>query len=133
MIARDFFVLCPFKRNLIATSQNISSTGASIDNSRVEGGLLPPAIRRMTEGYIFSLSTFRGGGSQVPVSDPDGEGGRGEGGGGPRSQILGGGVSQVSNFLGGVPGLRFLGVGPRSQIFGGVPGLRFFRGGSRSQ
>ena len=43
--------------------------------------LLPPAIRRMTEGYIFSLSTFRGGG-------------------GPRSQIFWGG-SQVSDFSGG--------------------------------
>ena len=79
---------------------------------------LPRAIRRMTEGYIFSLSTFWGWGSQVPVSDP----------GGSRSQIFGGGV----------PGLRFWG-GTQSQIFrggylvsdfwGGIPGLRFSGGG----
>ena len=51
----------------------------------------------------------------------------------------GGGGSQVSDFRGGVPGLRFSGGGsqvsdfwggPRSQIFfGGVPSLRFFWGG----
>ena len=50
---------------------------------------------------------------------------------------------QVSDFRGGVPGLRFSGGGTRSQIFrGGVPGLRFsgggyqvsdFWGGTRSQ
>ena len=59
----------------------------------------------MTEGYIFSLSTFRGGrGSQV--SDFGG-------GGGPRSQIFWGGPrSQI--FQGGVPGLRFLGGYPVS-------------------
>ena len=55
----------------------------------------------MTEGYIFSLSTFRGGGSQV--SDFSGRG--------PRSQI----------FPGGVPGLRFFQGGSQvSDLSGGV-------------
>ena len=67
--------------------------------------LLPPAIRRMTEGYIFSLSTFRGGGSQVPVSDLGGRG----------------------------PGLRFLGRGTLSQIFWGGTWSQIFGGGTRSQ
>ena len=74
---------------------------------------LPPAIRRMTEGYIFSLSTFRGGGVPGPSLRSGGVPGlRFWGGRGPRSQIFGGGV----------PGLRFLG-GTRSQIFtgGGYP------------
>ena len=46
------------------------------------------------------------------------------GGGSPRSQSQIQGGSQVSDFSGGVPGLRFFGEGsPRSQIFfgGGVP------------
>ena len=56
----------------------------------------------------------------------------------------GGGGSQVSDFQrgvpglrfflggGGVPGLRFLGGGPRSQIFGGGPRSQIFgRGGSQ--
>ena len=55
----------------------------------------------MTEGYIFSLSTFRWGGG----------GGGGRGRGGDRSQIFGGvpglrsfeGGSQVSDFGGGFP------------------------------
>ena len=71
---------------------------------------LPPAIRRMTEGYIFSLSTFRGGG--VPVSDP---------GGGPGSQIFLGGGARSQIFQGGSQVSDFRG-GPRSQIFlGGYP------------
>ena len=53
---------------------------------------LPPAIRRMTEGYIFSLSTFRGGGGPRSQIFQRGD---------PRSQIFGGGGSQVSDFLGG--------------------------------
>ena len=44
-------------------------------------------------------------------------------GGGPRSQIFGGGVL----------GLRFSGGGPRSQIFWGGPRSQIFRGGPRSQ
>ena len=68
----------------------------------------------MTEGYIFSLSTFRGGG--VP-------GLRFSGGGGvPGLRFWGGG--------GGVPGLRFLGGVPGLRFWGGgVPGLRFGEGG----
>ena len=50
----------------------------------------------MTEGYIFSLSTFRGGG-------------------GPRSQI----------FRGGVPGLRFSGRGVPVSVKGKIFDTRF--------
>ena len=93
---------------------------------------LPPAIRRMTEGYIFSLSTFRGGGprswSQI--------GGRGV----PVSDFWGGGGSQ-SQIFGGGPGLRFLGGAPVSdfqegswsQIFWGGSWSQIFRGGTWSQ
>ena len=48
--------------------------------------------------------------------------------GGPRSQIFWRG-SQVSDFLGWVPGLRFSGGFPVSDFSGGVPGLRFLWGG----
>ena len=70
----------------------------------LEMGFLPLAIRRMTEGYIFSLSTFRGGGG-VPVSDFGG----GVGWGYPVSDLQGG--YPVSDFGGGVPGLKFSGGG----------------------
>ena len=85
--------------------------------------LLPPAIQRMIEGYIFSLSTFWGvgGGPRSQIFR-----------GGPRSQIfrVGGsqasdfsGGSQVSDFWGGSQVSDFWG-GTQSQIFGGgVPSL----------
>ena len=89
----------------------------------------------MTEGYNFSLSTFRGGGSPRSQSQIFLGGSQvSDFWGGPRSQIFGGG-SQVSDFWGGPRGLRFSGGaggsqvsdfqgGPRSQILGGVPSLR---------
>ena len=85
----------------------------------LHSSFLPPAIRRMAEGYIFSLSTFRKGGggprSQIFL------GGVG-GGGGPRSQIFLGPRSQI--FLGGSQVSDFSGRCHRSQIFwGGGPGL----------
>ena len=72
----------------------------------------------MTGGYIFTLCVSphpdEGGGSQVQV-------------GGVPDPAMDGGGSQVSDFPGGVPGLRFSGGGGGSQVsdfLGGVvPGL----------
>ena len=75
-------------------------------------------IRSMTGRYCFHRCL------SVNIS-----GGRG----GTWSQIFGEGGYLVSDFRGGVPGLRFSGGGTWSQIFGGVPGLRFSRGGTLSQ
>ena len=79
--------------------------------------LLPPAIRRMTEGYIFSLSTLWG------------RGPRSRWGGCPRSRSRWGGTwSQIRGCVGGylVSGSR---GGTQSQVLGGVPGLRSRGGG----
>ena len=54
-------------------------------------------------------------------------------GGGPRSQIFGGGGSQVSDFWRGGPRSQIFRGGLRSQIFGGGPRSQIFRGDPRSQ
>ena len=73
-------------------------------------------IRRMTGGYIFTLCVS---------PHLDGGGVPGPGGGVPNPAMDGGGGSQVSDFLGGIPGLRFSGGGSSVSIKGKIFDTRF--------